>query len=111
MNTIIEKAKSIYEQIKTADIYFRSLLFLKIVIGISFVPIILYIAFWLWVALGIGDKELLGLLQDMRQFVATVFSTQVVAGVLAYGVALIDKDKDGESDSFELKAKENEKDE
>ena len=103
MNNLITRAKTLYKQIKAAKINIRSLLFLKLVVGISFIPIILYIGFWLKIALG-GDKELLGLLQDMRQFVATVFSTQVVAGVLAYGVALIDKDNEGESDNMELKA-------
>ena len=105
MSNLFNRVKALYAQIKAAKINIRSLLFLKLVVGISFIPIILYIAFWLWVAIGFGNKELLGLLQDMRQFVATVFSTQVVAGVLAYGVALIDRDDDGESDDLQNKVK------
>ena len=42
-----------------------------------------------------------GCMQSMQ---SVIFSTQTVAGVLAYGVALIDSDGNGESDELDTKA-------
>lgn len=49
---------------------------------------------------GINVTFLISLLSELRQFVSVIFSTQTVTGILAYGVALIDKDRDGESDEL-----------
>lgn len=53
---------------------------------------------------GINVTFLISLLSELRQFVSVIFSTQTVTGILAYGVALIDKDHDGESDELKNKA-------
>lgn len=102
---MITAIKNFIARIRTAKVRLHSLAFLYFVLAVSFLPVVLYIGVWLWVVLGRGEPPLLNLLQDMRQFVGTVFSTQVVAGVLAYGAALIDDDGDGESDDMERKVK------
>lgn len=90
-----------------ARVRIKSLAFLHFVLVVSFVPILLYIGVWAWIAIwGKGEPPLLALLQDLRLFVGTIFSTQVVAAVVAYGVALIDNNGDGEADEWENKAKE-----
>ena len=53
---------------------------------------------------GINVTFLISLLSELRQFVSVIFSTQTVTGILAYGVALIDKDHNGDSDELENKA-------
>lgn len=90
-----------------ARVRIKSLAFLHFVLVVSFVPILLYIGVWAWIAIwGKGEPPLLELLQDLRLFVGTIFSTQVVAAVVAYGVALIDNNADGEADEWQEKAKE-----
>ncbi len=102
---MLERIKEVYAAIKGARIGVGSLLFIKLVILTSFIPVILYITVWAWMALGKGEPPLLKMLEEMRLFVGTVFSTQVVAAVLAYGVALVDKNDNGESDDLEGKVK------
>lgn len=105
---MIKRIKELYEKVKGARIGVGSLLFIKSVILISFLPIVMYICVWAWMAVGRGEPPLLKMLEEMRLFVGTIFSTQVVAGVLAYGVAIVDKNGNGESDDLEGKVKGNE---
>lgn len=108
MNQLIDRCKEYYYKLKDSHADIRSLAFVKLVILISFLPIIIYLAAWLYtiyaVHIGINAVHLVALLGELRQFVSVIFSTQTVTGILAYGVALIDKDHDGESDELDIKA-------
>ena len=94
---MFQQLKDYYNRVKTAHVKIQSLQFVKFVITTSFVPIFMYL-------IGLNVSILLALLTELRQFVAVIFSTQTVAGVLAYGVALIDSDGNGESDELDAKA-------
>lgn len=97
-----DRAAALYTYIRTSRLRMRSLTFLYAVLTLSFVPVVLYIGVWTWIAIwGQGKPPLLALLQDLRLFVGTIFSTQVVAAVVAYGAALIDANGNGEADEWE----------
>lgn len=68
----------------------------------------MYLGVWLYAIyamhVGLNVTILVSLLSELRLFVSVIFSTQTVAGVLAYGVALIDSDGNGESDELDTKA-------
>ena len=68
----------------------------------------MYLGVWLYAIyamhVGLNVTILVSLLSELRLFVSVIFSTQTVAGVLAYGVALIDSDGNGESDELDSKA-------
>ena len=68
----------------------------------------MYLGVWLYAIyamhVGLNVTILVSLLSELRLFVSVIFSTQTVAGVLAYGVALIDSDGNGESDELDAKA-------
>lgn len=106
---MLNQLKEIYNKIKEAHVDIRSLRFVKFVILLSFIPIGLYLGAWLYAlygySIGTNVTALIGILTELRQFVGVIFSTQVVSAVIAYGVALIDKDNDGESDELETKAR------
>lgn len=108
MNNIIDSIKGYYTKIKTAHINIKSLQFVKFVITTSFIPIFMYLGVWLYAIyamhVGMNVTILVSLLSELRLFVSVIFSTQTVAGVLAYGVALIDSDGNGESDELDIKA-------
>ena len=105
---MFQQLKDYYHRVKTAHVKIQSLQFVKFVITTSFVPIFMYLIVWLYAIyamhIGLNVSILLALLTELRQFVAVIFSTQTVAGVLAYGVALIDSDGNGESDELDAKA-------
>ena len=108
MNNIIDSIKGYYNRVKTAHLNIKSLQFVKFVITTSFIPIFLYLGVWLYAIyamhVGLNVSILVSLLTELRLFVSVIFSTQTVAGVLAYGVALIDSNGDGESDELDSKA-------
>lgn len=108
MDNIINIAKDYYNRVKTAHLNIKSLQFVKFVITTSFIPIFLYLGVWLYAIyamhVGLNVSILVSLLTELRLFVSVIFSTQTVAGVLAYGVALIDSNGDGESDELDSKA-------
>ena len=108
MGNLYTIAKDYYAKLKGAHIRIQSLQFVKFVITTSFIPIFMYLIVWLYTIyamnIGLNVSILLALLTELRQFVAVIFSTQTVAGVLAYGVALIDSDGNGESDELDAKA-------
>lgn len=104
----MNQLKDYYKRLKEAHVSIQSLVFVKIVILISFLPIGIYLSAWLYTVyamhVGINVTFLISLLSELRQFVSVIFSTQTVTGILAYGVALIDKDHDGESDELKNRA-------
>ena len=108
MDNIIDSIKGYYNRVKTAHINIKSLQFVKFVITTSFIPIFMYLGVWLYAIyamhVGLNVTILVSLLSELRLFVSVIFSTQTVAGVLAYGVALIDSDGNGESDELDTKA-------
>lgn len=108
MDTIFSKAKEYWSRLRETHGNIRSLQFVKFVITTSFVPIFIYLIVWLYAIyamhIGLNVNILVSLLTELRLFVSVIFSTQTVTGLLAYGVALIDSDGDGESDELESKA-------
>lgn len=108
MNQIFDKAKEYYGKLRDAHVNIRSLQFVKFVITTSFIPIFIYLVVWLYAIyamhVGLNVNILVSLLTELRMFVSVIFSTQTVTGILAYGVALIDSDGDGESDELDIKA-------
>lgn len=105
---LFEKAKEYYGRLREAHVNIQSLQFVKFVITTSFVPIFIYLVVWLYAIyamhIGLNVNILVSLLTELRLFVSVIFSTQTVTGLLAYGVALIDSDGNGESDELDLKA-------
>lgn len=94
--------KNIYGRIKAGKMPALSMLFVYLFLIASIIPIILYIGVWVWVAIiGEGQPPLLPLLQDMRQFVGTMFSTQVLAGILSFVTMLVDDNNNGKPDVVE----------
>lgn len=108
MDTIFSKAKGYWGRLRETHGNIRSLQFVKFVITTSFVPIFIYLIVWLYAIyamhIGLNVNILVSLLTELRLFVSVIFSTQTVTGLLAYGVALIDSDGDGESDELDSKA-------
>lgn len=108
MDTIFSKAKEYWSRLRETHGNIRSLQFVKFVITTSFVPIFIYLIAWLYAIyamhIGLNVNILVSLLTELRLFVSVIFSTQTVTGLLAYGVALIDSDGDGESDELDAKA-------
>ena len=108
MDTIFSKANEYWGRLRETHGNIRSLQFVKFVITTSFVPIFIYLIVWLYAIyamhIGLNVNILVSLLTELRLFVSVIFSTQTVTGLLAYGVALIDSDGDGESDELDSKA-------
>lgn len=108
MDTIFSKAKEYWSRLRETHGNIRSLQFVKFVITTSFVPIFIYLIVWLYAIyamhIGLNVNILVSLLTELRLFVSVIFSTQTVTGLLAYGVALIDSNGDGESDELDSKA-------
>lgn len=108
MDTIFSKAKEYWSRLRETHGNIRSLQFVKFVITTSFIPIFIYLIVWLYAIyamhIGLNVNILVSLLTELRLFVSVIFSTQTVTGLLAYGVALIDSDGDGESDELDSKA-------
>lgn len=99
---MINKIRYIYQRIKAGAMPAISMVFVYVFLATALIPIGLYIGVWSWVAIwGRGEPPLLLLLQDMRQFVGTIFSTQVIAGIMAFVTMLVDDDKDGKPDVIE----------
>lgn len=106
INDLKDKAVSLFHRLRTARFKIKSLVFLYAVLTLSFAPVVLYIGVWSWIAIwGQGEPPLLNLLQELRQFIATIFSPAVLAAVISYGAALIDDNNDGQSDDWASKIK------
>lgn len=108
MDSLFVKAREYWDKLRESHGNIQSLQFVKFVITTSFVPIFVYLIVWLYAIyamhVGINVNILVSLLTELRLFVSVIFSTQTVTGLLAYGVALIDSDGNGESDELDSKA-------
>lgn len=108
MDSLFAKAREYWDKLKESHGNIQSLQFVKFVITTSFVPIFVYLIVWLYAIyamhVGLNVNILVSLLTELRLFVSVIFSTQTVTGLLAYGVALIDSDGNGESDELDSKA-------
>jgi hypothetical protein len=108
MNSLFTKAREYWDKLKVSHGNIHSLQFVKFVITTSFIPIFIYLIVWLYAIyamhIGLNVNILVSLLTELRLFVSVIFSTQTVTGLLAYGVALIDSDGNGESDELDAKA-------
>lgn len=108
MNELFNRGKYYWERLRAAHVNIQSLQFVKFVIATSFIPIFIYLSVWLYAVyamhIGLNVSILVALLTELRLFVSVIFSTQTVTGILAYGVALIDSDGNGESDELDIKA-------
>lgn len=108
MDSLFAKAREYWDKLRESHGNIQSLQFVKFVITTSFVPIFVYLIVWLYAIyamhVGVNVNILVSLLTELRLFVSVIFSTQTVTGLLAYGVALIDSDGNGESDELDSKA-------
>lgn len=108
MNELFNRGKYYWERLRAAHVNIQSLQFVKFVIATSFIPIFIYLSVWAYAVyamhIGLNVSILVALLTELRLFVSVIFSTQTVTGILAYGVALIDSDGNGESDELDVKA-------
>lgn len=108
MDSLFAKAREYWDKLRESHGNIQSLQFVKFVITTSFVPIFVYLIVWLYAIyamhVGLSVNILVSLLTELRLFVSVIFSTQTVTGLLAYGVALIDSDGNGESDELDSKA-------
>lgn len=108
MDSLFAKAREYWDKLRESHGNIQSLQFVKFVITTSFVPIFVYLIVWLYAIyamhVGLNVNILVSLLTELRLFVSVIFSTQTVTGLLAYGVALIDSDGNGESDELDSKA-------
>ena len=108
MDSLFAKAREYWDKLRENHGNIQSLQFVKFVITTSFVPIFVYLIVWLYAIyamhVGLNVNILVSLLTELRLFVSVIFSTQTVTGLLAYGVALIDSDGNGESDELDSKA-------
>ena len=108
MDSLFAKAREYWDKLRETHGNIQSLQFVKFVITTSFVPIFVYLIVWLYAIyamhVGLNVNILVSLLTELRLFVSVIFSTQTVTGLLAYGVALIDSDGNGESDELDSKA-------
>lgn len=83
-----------------------SLIFLRIVIGVSFTPVVFAVAMWAYVFYTHDESEwAFKMINTALSIIDHIWTAQVVAGVMAYGAALVDKDGNGESDEWESATK------
>lgn len=81
-----------------------SRVFLLAVIIISFIPVVSLVAMWLYTWFTADTRPWIFQMMDYAiKIIDHIWTAQVVAGVMAYGTALVDKDGDGIPDSFENK--------
>lgn len=85
----------------------RSKTYIVIVAGLSALPITLVLYAWLytWVT-GSRDPWLISMQDQLLKIIDHIMAPAVVAGVVAYGAKLVDKDGDGVPDDYERKDKE-----
>lgn len=82
----------------------RSKTYIVIVAGLSALPITLVLYAWLytWVT-GSRDPWLISMQDQLLKIIDHIMAPAVVAGVVAYGAKLVDKDGDGVPDDYERK--------
>ena len=96
--------KARYNTIKDGHITLGSLLFLKIVIAFSFIPVVVTVGMLLAViTFHYTDAWAFQVIDTGMKIIDHIWSAQLVAGVLAYSQKLVDKDGDGVPDVDERK--------
>lgn len=82
----------------------RSKTYIVMVAGLSALPIVLVLYAWLftWVT-GSRDPWLISMQDQLLKIIDHIMAPAVVAGVVAYGAKLVDKDGDGVLDDYERK--------
>ena len=85
----------------------RSKTYIVMMAGMSALPIVLVLYAWLftWVT-GSRDPWLISMQDQLLKIIDHIMAPAVVAGIVAYGAKLVDKDGDGVPDDFERKDKE-----
>ena len=78
--------------------------YIVIVAGLSALPITLVLYAWLytWIT-GSRDPWLIAMQDQLLKIIDHIMTPAVVAGVVAYGAKLVDKDGDGVPDDYERK--------
>ena len=82
----------------------RSKTYIVIVAGLSALPITLVLYAWLftWIT-GNRDPWLISMQDQLLKIIDHIMAPAVVAGIVAYGAKLVDKDGDGVPDDYERK--------
>lgn len=79
-----------------------SLIFLRAVITVSFAPVVLLVATWCYAFyFHVKDPWVFTMMDYAIKIIDHIWTAQVVAGVMAYGTALIDDNGNGIPDEFE----------
>ena len=101
---MFERLKNTVCRLKVAV---RSKTYIVMVAGLSALPIVLVLYAWLftWVT-GSRDPWLISMQDQLLKIIDHIMAPAVVAGIVAYGAKLVDKDGDGVPDDFERKDKE-----
>lgn len=101
---MFERLKNTVSRLKVAV---RSKTYIVIVAGLSALPITLVLYAWLytWVT-GSRDPWLISMQDQLLKIIDHIMAPAVVAGIVAYGAKLVDKDGDGVPDDYERKDKE-----
>lgn len=101
---MFERLKKSFKNLKGLKLVLRSRTYLVIVVSVSLVPMILVIFAWIYTwASGNRDQWLITMQDQLLKIIDHIMAPAVVAGVVAYGAKLVDKDENGIPDDYEKK--------